>query len=179
MHNFVSLFRSLDDAEVGIEDCTAVLDHRLHIGSFGTDAMWQLHFEKFKPLRCPACNRSAEPIYHCSHVERNQKQGRAWRRNSSAYVDPRVDISDMLYEKVLSDNFDAVAEMKAAHTTDKDSRKREQWHHYLQGGAQCLPQESLGMRVQQAPESDLPLEEELLQEGEPFLEQGWDIDVFV
>lgn len=85
----------------------------------------------------------------------------------------------MLYEKVLSDNVDAVAEMKAAHTTDKDSRKPEQWHHYLQGGAQCLPQESLGMRVQQAPESDLPLEEELLQEEEQLQEEGWDIDVFV
>ena len=63
-------------------------------------------------MRCPACNSSAETIYHCSHVERNQQQGRAWRRNCSAFVDPRVDISEMLYDKVLSDNVDAVASDK-------------------------------------------------------------------
>jgi hypothetical protein len=70
--------------------------------------MWQLHFEKFKLLRCPACNCSAAPVYHCSHVERNQQQGRTWRHNSNLYVDARVDISEMLYDKVLTDNVDAV-----------------------------------------------------------------------
>ena len=140
-----------------------------------------IYIYKYIYLRCPACNRSAETIYHCSHVERNQQQGRAWRRNCSAYVDPRVDISEMLYDKVLSDNVDAVAEMQAAHTSDKDSRKREQWHHYFQsaGGAQCLPQESLGMRVQQVPQSDMPLEEELLQQEDLLQQEGWGIDVLV
>ena len=81
----------------------------------------------------------------------------------------------MLHDKVLSDNVDEVTEIQDTHTSDKDSRKREQWHHYLQsaGGAQCLPQESLGMRVQQLPHSDMPLEEELLQQ------EGWGIDVLV
>ena len=135
----------------------------------------------FFGVRCPVCNRSAETIYHCSHVERNQQQGRVWRRNCSAYVDPRVDISEMLYDKVLSDNVDTVTEMETTHTSDKDSRKREECHHYLQitGGTQCLPQESLGIRVQQVPQIDMPLEEELFQEEEVLQEEGWDIDVLI
>ena len=108
LHNFVSIFRSFDDVDLGIGDCPDVLDHHMHVSSFGTDAMCQLHFEKFKPLRCPVCNRRATPVYHCSHVERNQQQGRTWRHNSNLYVDARVDISEMLYDKVLTDNVDAV-----------------------------------------------------------------------